>query len=80
MAEDNNAIRITNREVYDGLMQVRDRLLSLESRVDLVTGQVLKENTSLAKRVRSLELRYYAVLAGLVGTLASVGLAIGGSL
>lgn len=59
------SIRITNREVYDALLQVRDRVHGLENRVDNVLG----ENVELRKRVRGLELRFYGVLAGLVGAI-----------
>lgn len=55
-------VRISNREIYDGLLQVRDRLAALERRVDSVLG----ENVELGKRVRRLELRFYGILAGLV--------------
>lgn len=75
-AEDYTGIRITNREVYDGLLQVRDRLQAVETRLDLV----LSENVSIGKRVRSLELRYYAVLAGLLATLTGLGVTVMGTL
>lgn len=68
-----DTIRITNREVYDGLLQVRDRLTSLENRVDNVLG----ENVVLNNRVRALELRFYGVLAGLVASLTALGLGLG---
>jgi hypothetical protein len=58
-------VRIGNREIYDMLVQVRDRVGKLEDRVD----SVLKENVTLGKRVRGLELRFYGVVAGLVGAL-----------
>ena len=81
MAEgDASGIRITNREVYDQLVQVRERLLALEGRVDAV----LTDNVTIKKeyggRLRALELRYYAVLAGLLATLTGLGVAVGGSL
>lgn len=65
-----NGIRITNREVYDGLLQVRDRLSALEHRVDLV----LRENIQLRKRVARLEWRFYAVLGVLAAGLTSLGI------
>lgn len=73
--EPNNGggIRISNRELYDMLVQVRDRVASLENRVDMV----LSDNFKLGKRVRSLELRFYGVLAGLV-TAIIVLLRLGG--
>jgi tetrahydromethanopterin S-methyltransferase subunit G len=65
--------RITNREVYDAVMQLRDRVAALENRVDNVLG----ENVDLRKRTRGLELKFYGILAGLIGavavTLASMG-------
>ena len=57
-----NGFRITNRELYDVLLQVRDRVARLESLVD----NVLSENVDLRKRVRGLELKFYGILAGLV--------------
>jgi len=59
-------IRITNREVYDAVLDVKGRVQSLENRVDNVLG----ENVELRKRVRGLELRFYGVLAGLIGAFA----------
>lgn len=61
--------RVTNREVYDAVMQLRDRVASLENRVD----SVLSENVDLRKRTRGLELKFYGILAGLVG---AVGVAL----
>lgn len=61
----NGGIRISNRELYDMLVQLRDRVGSLENRVDAVLG----ENVDLRKRVRGLELRFYGILAGLVGAI-----------
>jgi hypothetical protein len=63
MSGDEYAIRITNREVYDAVVQLRDRVASLERRVDSVLG----ENVELRKRTRSLELKFYGILAGLLG-------------
>jgi hypothetical protein len=60
---DEYAIRITNREVYDAVMQLRDRVASIERRLDAV----LADNIELHKRTRSLELKFYGILAGLVG-------------
>ncbi len=56
-------IRINNRELYDMLTQVRDRVQGLENRVDNVLG----ENVDLRKRVRALELKSYGIMAGLLG-------------
>ena len=57
--------RITNREVYDAVVQLRDRVAALENRVD----SVLSENVDLRKRTRGLELKFYGILAGLVGAM-----------
>jgi hypothetical protein len=65
-ADGNGAIiRITNREVYDGLLKVEKSVDHLVQRVDYVLG----ENVDLRKRVRGLELRFYGILAGLIGAL-----------
>lgn len=61
----NGGIRISNRELYDMATQVRDRVASLENRVDNVLG----ENVDLRKRVRGLELRFYGIGAGLVAAI-----------
>lgn len=63
---DEHLIRISNREVYDAVMQLRDRVAGLERRVDHVLG----ENVELRKRTRGLELKFYGILAGLI---AAVG-------
>lgn len=65
--EDSNggSIRISNRELYDMMLQVRERVQALENRVDNVLG----ENVSLNKRVRGLELRFYGIGAGLVAAI-----------
>ena len=66
-------VRITNREIYDGLRDVGNRLSRLENRVDSVLG----ENVVLNKRVRALELRFYGVLAGLIAALTALGAGMG---
>lgn len=74
MAEDNGgSIRITNRELYDGYLGVKETVTQLVNRVDDVLG----ENVELRKRVRGLELKFYGVLAGLIGAITV--LLIGGS-
>lgn len=68
-------IRISNRELYDMMVQVRDRTAALENRLDNVLG----ENVDLRKRVRGLELRFYGIAAGLLAALlilAKVGLPV----
>lgn len=58
--------RITNREIYDAVVQLRADVSSLENRVDNVLG----ENVELRKRTRGLELKFYGILAGLVGAVS----------
>ncbi len=65
MTEDNGGIRITNRELYDGYLGVKETVSQLVNRVDDVLG----ENVELRKRVRGLELKFYGVLAGLLGAI-----------
>ena len=70
MAEGNGEsfVRITNREIYDGLSDLKDQVKGI--RADLT--MVLSENVELRKRVRGLELKFYAILAGLTGALFAV--------
>jgi hypothetical protein len=70
-----NGVRISNRELYDMMSQVRDRVATLESRLD----RILDSSTDLSKRTRALELKFYSILAGLIGAVAVV-LKIGGAL
>lgn len=68
MAEGNGEsfVRITNREVYD-------RLGTVEAKLDNALRTIESRDASIAehsKRIRSLELRFYGVLAGLVAALA----------
>jgi hypothetical protein len=73
MSEEHSFVRITNREIYDGLRDLNRSVSQLENRVD----SVLRENVELNKRVRALELRFYGILAGLIGAVASLGLGLG---
>jgi len=68
MEREPNGVRITNREVYDVVIQLRDRVASLENRLD----NVLSENVETRKRTRGLELKFYGILAGLVGAVVVV--------
>lgn len=79
MAESNGSdfIRITNREIWDGLQDVKLRLTSLENRVDTVLGENVAQRQEYGKRIRSLELRFYGVLAGLVAALTALGVGLG---
>ena len=63
MPEQGDFVRITNREIYDGLRGVERSVEAL--RTDM--SNVLVENVELRKRVRGLELKFYAILAGLIG-------------
>jgi hypothetical protein len=66
---DNNGgagfIRVSNREIYDGLMEVKTEVRDMR----ILVQNVLGENTDLRKRVKSLEIKFYGVLAGLLGAL-----------
>ena len=67
--------RITNREVYDVVVQLRDRMGNVEQTI----GNVLGENVELRKRVRGLELRFYGILAGLLGAVGAFVAGWGGT-
>lgn len=59
-------VRITNREVYE-------RLGTVEAKLDSALSTIDKQNMTLidyGKRVRALELRFYGILAGLLGAIA----------
>ncbi len=58
-------VRITNREIYDAIVNLKDRVAGVERRLD----DVLSENVELRKRVRALELRTYAVMSGIITAL-----------
>ena len=60
---------IGNREIYDAVMQLKAEVAAIKP--------LAHEQEAQAKRIGRLEFRYYAILAGLVGTLASVGVAAG---
>lgn len=68
MSENDGFIRITNREIYDGLQDVKDQVRSMRSDLSMI----LSENVELRKRVRGLELKFYAILAGLIGSLVAI--------
>lgn len=76
--DDNGAfIRITNREIYDGLVDVKQHVAALENRVDVVLRENVEIKKEYGKRIRSLELRFYGVLAGLVAALGALGVGLG---
>jgi hypothetical protein len=66
--------RITNREVYDAVQRLERAVAGLENRVDNVLG----ENVDLRKRTRGLELKFYGILAGLVGAVGVFFAQLGG--
>lgn len=58
-------IRITNREVYD-------RLGGVEAKLDDALSNIRSRDKTIeeyGKRIRALEIRFYGVLAGLIGAL-----------
>lgn len=58
--------RITNREVFERLGTVEAKLDRALSHIDTLDGHI----SDLSKRTRALELRFYGVLAGLIGAIA----------
>lgn len=82
MAEGNgSSVRITNREIYDELIKLKDKVAdgqrdvaeakSSLHNVDKRLGSMESLNLSdHGKRLRALELRFYGILAGLVAALA----------
>lgn len=82
MAESNDNsgasfVKITNREIYDGLTGVQRGLEEVKVQMAII----MKENVDIRKeygnRIRSLELRFYGVLAGLIAALISLGAGLG---
>jgi hypothetical protein len=72
--ENSGYIRISNREIYDAVVALDKRLANLEN----IVGNVLNENSDLRKRTRGLELRFYGILAGLLGAITVLLAAPGG--
>lgn len=66
-------IRIGNREIYDTLRSNTEAIRQLENRVDLVLSENVAIKTEYGSRIRSLELRFYGVLAGLIAAVTSLG-------
>lgn len=73
--DDAIAVRITNREIWTQLQHVDGTVARLVGRVD----SVLSENTALRKSVRQLELKFYGLLAGVVGALGLIAAAVWGA-
>ena len=68
MSEEDTAgtfIRVTNREIWDKINSLEDVVLRMDQRMN----NILEENVSLARRVRSLELKVYTVMSGMVAAL-----------
>lgn len=57
-----SSVRITNREIYDALQALKTDVADVKR--EMVS--LIDANKSLNARVRSLELRFYGILAGLI--------------
>lgn len=66
----NGYIRISNREIYDQVVRLHQRIEGLESRIDAVLGESIDNQ----RRLRAVELKVYTVLAGLTTALSAGGL------
>ena len=66
---------VTNREVYDAVMALKGEVSLMRQEV----GSITTEQKDQGKRLGRLEFRYYAILAGLVTTLATVGVGVAGA-
>lgn len=64
MTEDThlNGVRVTNGDIYNKLLQVERDVNGVSQRVDEV---VLPAQTKMSERMDRVELRVYAILAGL---------------
>lgn len=67
-------IVISNRELYDMMQGLRDQV----KEVQLQTTSLVNTNADLSKRIRALELRFYGILAGLVGAASYLAFAVHG--
>ena len=65
-------VRITNREVYERLGAVEAKLDNALRTLDAQNATIIDQG----KRIRALELRFYGVLAGLVGGFMALGVAL----
>lgn len=81
-----NGVRISNREIFDTLIQVRDRVGRLEGRVDNAFGPegvmatILRDGNDTRKRVRTLELKSYVIMAGLLGGVVAMLRGVGANI
>lgn len=56
-------VRVTNREIYSLIVNVREDVMEIKRQLIGVTG-VSQDHSN---RLRSLELKFYGLLAGLIG-------------
>lgn len=75
MADEGNgsAVRITNRELYDGIENLKESVSDLSHKLDTA----LRDLDDLRERTRMLELKFYGILAAL-GTAVVVILRLSG--
>ena len=82
MADESNGhdfVRITNREVYSRIGEVEAKLDRAISQQAVSEREMTQLRTDFAryiegtdKRMRGLELRFYGILAGLIGVLGAI--------
>lgn len=65
-------VRITNREIWEEIRNLDDRVKSMDSRMNAILG----ENVELRARIRALELKTYTLLAGFTTALIAASLAL----
>ena len=65
--DDPGFVRITNREIWQMLTDVRERVVDIVAEIE--SWQL--ERVDLKKRIRALELRFYGILAGVIGGLVT---------
>lgn len=86
VASGEGSIRISNREIFDMVVQVRDRVAAVENRVDNAFGPegimatILKDQVDTRAKVRALELKSYVIMAGLLGAVVAMLRGIGANL
>jgi hypothetical protein len=59
-------VRITNREIFDGLTNVQGRLTLLEQTVHSVLEDNVAIKKEYGKRLRAIELKNYTLMSGIV--------------
>lgn len=65
-------IRITNREIYDATIDIKDRVGKLENRLNTA----LNQQEQMQEDVRRLELRFYGLLAGIITAIGGTIMAL----